>query len=195
MARINLLPWRESARKQREIEFYILLGLAAVGCILFLLYLHMRIGVQIDTQSRRNDFLAGQIALVDKDIGEIKNLEKDKDKLLSRMAIIQQLQTSRSAVVHLAETLVRTLPEGTRFLKIGLQGNAVELVGVADSHGRVSTFMRNLEKSGWVSSPELDEINDNVKEFPGMYWFSLRATYVPNYAPPAAGAGAGSAEL
>ncbi|MEK6750233.1 MAG: PilN domain-containing protein [Pseudomonadota bacterium] len=179
MARINLLPWRETARKQRELEFYVLLGLAAAGSILFLLYLQMRIGVQIETQAKRNDFLSAQISLVDKDIGEIGNLEKDKEKLMARMGIIQQLQTSRAAIVHLLETLVKTLPDGARFIKIGLQGNTVELVGVADGHGRVSAFMRNLEKSGWVRTPELDEINDNVKEYPGMYWFSLRATYVP----------------
>ena len=186
MARINLLPWRETARKQREIEFYIQLGLAAAGSVLFLLYLQMRIGVQLETQERRNQFLTAQIAVVDKDIGEIKNLEKDKDKLLARMGIIQQLQTSRTAIVHLMEILVKSLPDGTRFLKVDLQGNTVELTGVADGHGRVSALMRNLEKSGWLRAPELEEINDSVKDYPGMFWFSLHATYVQTAQPSAA---------
>lgn len=34
MARINLLPWRAERRKQRQRDFYAMLGAAAIGGLL-----------------------------------------------------------------------------------------------------------------------------------------------------------------
>ena len=53
-----------------------------------------------------------EIAAMDRKIKEIKELEKTKAKLIARMNVIQDLQSSRPEVVHLFDEMVNTIPEG-----------------------------------------------------------------------------------
>lgn len=112
MAKINLLPWREALRKEKQRAFITLalLSCALMGVLVF--YLHIHVGGLIDAQNARNDFLTQQIDGVDKEIAEIQNLEKNKGKLLTRMEVIQRLQASRPDVVRLFDGLARLVPEG-----------------------------------------------------------------------------------
>lgn len=177
MARINLLPWREQLRKEREVQFYITMGVAAFVVLALLAYIHMRIATQMEVQQARNQFLEQQIVKVDAAISEIRSLEEEKARLLARMNVIQELQRSRPAIVHLFEELVLTLPEGARLLKATHKGKVLDLEGLAESNARVSAFMRNLDRSAWLANPELVVINSSMKEYPNASWFNL--TVVP----------------
>ncbi len=158
MTRINLLPWREARRKQREKQFTFIVAGSLISMVGVMFYVHMHFGELVDRQTARNDFLNGEIITLDKQIGEINNLASEKARLLARMDIIQQLQTSRPASVHLLDELVTTLPEGTYYSSVKLQDNALTLEGVAQSNARVSALMRNIESSPWLENPVLDLI-------------------------------------
>lgn len=174
MARINLLPWRETQRKERERQFYLLLGLAASLTLFIGFYVHMHIGGLVNKQEARNQFLTQNIAKLDQEIQTIRSLEVEKTRLLNRMGIIQQLQTSRPEVVHLFEELVNTLPDGMHLLKVTQEGPELQIEGVAESNARISSFMRNMDASAWLTNPELIVINSNKPEFPNSSWFSLK---------------------
>ncbi len=174
MARINLLPWREALRKEREQRFYLMLAVASVVTLLIMSYVHVIISGKIDGQNRRNQFLSQQIARVDLEIKEIKALEVEKGRLLQRMNVIQRLQASRPEVVHLFEELVDTLPEGAQLLSVELNGPSLNIVGIADSAALVSAFMRNLDNSTWLHNPELVVINSRTQQYPGSSWFNLK---------------------
>ena len=75
MAQINLLPWRAERRKLREREFYMMLAATAVAAFVVLFAAIFWMG-QIDDQNDRNTYLQGQIKLLDKQIEEIKELDK-----------------------------------------------------------------------------------------------------------------------
>ncbi len=62
MARINLLPWRAERRKQRQREFYTMLGLAAAAGVVLSLLLWFYYGQQISGQNERNGYLETEIA-------------------------------------------------------------------------------------------------------------------------------------
>ena len=62
--------------------------------------------------AHRNDRLEAEIAELEKAIQEIDGLERQKERLLARMEIIEQLQKSRPEIVHLFDEMVRQLPEG-----------------------------------------------------------------------------------
>ena len=109
-------------------------------------------------QNERNDYLSNEIAGLDKKIEAIQNLDSERQALLARMQIIQQLQASRPEIVHLFDEIVQTLPEGVFYTKILQKGRGLSLEGVAQSNARVSTLMRNLEASDWLERPVLDEI-------------------------------------
>jgi type IV pilus assembly protein PilN len=176
MARINLLPWRAERRKQRQQEFMGLLGLSALAAVLISLVIVMYYKGQIEGQKARNVYLQEQITLVNEQIKEIEELDKKKARLLRRKEVIEELQASRSQMVHLFDELVRTIPDGLRLNTIRQQGSELSLDGFAQSNARVSTYMRNLQVSGWMTKPELSiiEVKDGDNGLP--YAFSLKVT-------------------
>lgn len=173
MARINLLPWREELRKQRKREFGIAMGVALAITGLLFLVVWWHIEQRIDYQESRNRFLEDQIALLDRKIKEIQELEKEKQRLLARMRAIEQLQTSRPIIVHLFDEIVRTLPDGVYLTEINQQGETITVRGVARSNARVSNFMRNVEDSEWLTDPRLTVIETKEKDGTRLADFTL----------------------
>ena len=176
MARINLLPWRAERRKLRQKEFVSMLGLAAGAALLISFLIVMYYSGQVEGQQNRNSYLRNEILLVDEQIKQIEELDKKKANLLARKQVIEQLQASRSQMVHLFDELVRTIPEGVRLTSIKQAGDILTLEGLAQSNARVSSYMRNLEESGWMSNPDLTviETKGDDKGLPNQ--FTLRVT-------------------
>lgn len=158
MPRINLLPWRAELRKQRQREFATLAGLSVLAAAGVVALAHFQVERWIESQNARNAFLDQEIALLDKKIQEIKDLEREKENLLARMRIVEQLQTSRPEVVHLFTELVQTLPEGTYLTGVAQRERTVTLDGIAQSNARVSSLMRNIDASPWLGVPDLKRI-------------------------------------
>ncbi|MCX7043450.1 MAG: PilN domain-containing protein, partial [Gammaproteobacteria bacterium] len=158
MAKINLLPWRAERRKQRQQEFLTMLGVASAAAVLISLLIVMYYNGQIDGQNNRNQYLTDQIASLDKQIVEIAELDKKKAGLLKRKQVIEELQASRSQMVHLFDELARTIADGTQITSIQQNGAEMTLLGRAQSNARVSTYMRNLDVSGWMGNPDLSII-------------------------------------
>jgi type IV pilus assembly protein PilN len=158
MAHINLLPWREAHRQEKQKEFVSILGLTAVAGATVVFASHMFVNGMISNQDDRNTFLDGEITAVDKRIAEIKELEKTKQALLDRMEIIQQLQRSRPEIIHTFDELVATLPDEAYITTLTQRGNQMEIKGKAASNARVSEYMRNLDRSPWLASPKLTVI-------------------------------------
>jgi len=177
MARINLLPWRTERRKQREREFYMLLLAAGVSGLLALFALIGWMGARIDNQTQRNTYLTNEIKSLDKQIEEIKELDKTKSQLLTRKAIIEQLQSNRSQMVHLFDEMVKTVPDGVRLTSLKQAGDVLTLEGVAESNARVASYMRNIDTSPWMGRTDLRKIENKAgtKDFDKKmpYVFSL----------------------
>ena len=158
MPRINLLPWREAERQRRQREFMVAMagalvaGIVVVGLIIFA-YVGM-----IDHQYARNARLTAEIADLDKSIEEIDGLERQKERLLARMEIIEQLQKSRPEIVHLFDEITRQLPEGVYLTAMKQTGAAVEVNGVAQSSTRVSALMRQIDASEWLTDPGVTRV-------------------------------------
>jgi type IV pilus assembly protein PilN len=158
MPRINLLPWRAELRKKRRNQFFMGLGgaVGAAAVVIGLAYLVMN--SIISNQKERNALLKSEIQALDQRIKEIIDLEQKKQRLLARMEIIEQLQRSRPEIVHVFDQLVRTLPEGVYLASIRQTGTEIEIKGAAESNTRVSAFMRNIDKSGWLTEPDLEVV-------------------------------------
>lgn len=158
MAKINLLPWREELRKQKQQEFAFMSGGAAIIAGLVVLLAHLHVDGLITDQINRNAFLEKEIEILDQRIGRIKELEKLKADLLARMNVIQELQRSRPESVHLMDEIVRTLPDGVHLSKFSQKGKGLSMNGVAQSNARVSDYMRNIDSSEWLTNPKLNQI-------------------------------------
>lgn len=174
MPRINLLPWREELRKQKQQEYFIALGICALVAGVIWFGVHLYFSELIAQQDRRNAYLQDQIKVLDKKIKEIKQLEKEKENLIARMKAIETLQTSRPIVVHLFDELVSTLPEGVYLTSVEQKKRNVTVKGVAQSNARVSNYMRNVEASEWVERPRLNIIETKNKQQRRIAEFTLR---------------------
>jgi type IV pilus assembly protein PilN len=155
MPRINLLPWREEERKRRQREF----GVAVVGAVVagaaVVVLTMFAYNQMISSQNMRNERLKTEIAEIEKRIVEIDGLERQKERLIARMEIIDQLQKSRPEIVHLFDEIARKLPEGVYLTGMKQTGARVEVTGVAQSSTRVSALMREVDSSQWLTDPEV----------------------------------------
>jgi len=173
MPRINLLPWREELRSEKQRQFINVAAGAAVLMLGVIVLVHLRMAGMISDQDNRNKYMDEQIAIVDKQITEITNLEKEKADLLARMKVIQELQGTRPVIVHLFDEISKTLPKQVFLLSLKRSGQGLDLDGVADSNDYVSQLMRNLNDSPWFTQPKLTVIEAGTNEFEGTSKFKL----------------------
>ncbi len=158
MIRINLLPHREQRRQARQRQFVSLsIGLAVLG-ILVVFVVHGIFVAQIENQQSRNQLLKTEIGKLDEQIKEIDKLREQTQALLARKQVVETLQSNRTEAVHLLDQMVRQLPDGIYLRSMKQVGAKVTLIGYAQSNARVSTLMRNIESSPWLTQPELVEI-------------------------------------
>ena len=158
MTQINLLPWRDERRRQKNKDFFIGAGLFAFLAIIISGWAYFTVQQRIDFQTSRNHYLEQETKLIQEKLKEIVELDSIKDRLLSRMEVIQQLQIQRPQVVHLFHELTATLPEGVHLALIEQTQDTITLEGRAVSNASVSAFMRNLDKSEWLKTPNLEVI-------------------------------------
>ncbi len=185
---INLLPWREARRRARDRQIvtaafliWALCGVAVFGSYSYLKLLQ-------DNQKGRNNYLTGEIKKLDEKIKEIRTLQKQKDNLIARMEVIQNLQQQRNQVVQIFEDIVRKLPDGVYFDRLNKKGRQFNFTGTAQSNARVSNLMENLGSSSWFNDPNLNVINVSPSEGVRISQFSLGVTQrkKPKAAKPAA---------
>jgi type IV pilus assembly protein PilN len=156
--RINLLPHREQKRQARQRQFLTLVVSLAILGLAVIALVHGILAAQIESQESRNKALKVEIAKLDEQIKEIDRLRDQIQAVLARKQVVETLQANRSEAVHLLDQLVRQLPDGIYLRSIRQIGARVTIVGYAQSNARVSTLMRNIEASPWLTSPELVEI-------------------------------------
>jgi len=178
MPRINLLPWRDEQRKERQMQFLIALGGATLIAALLTFLGYLMFNSMIDGQQRRNERLRTEIKSLDKQIEEINSLEQSKQNFIARMDIIEKLQRARPEIVHVFDEIVKTLPDGTYLTGIKQTGQKFRFDGVAQSSTRVSAFMRNIESSQWLMHPELEVVAADPTS--GGQSFTVFAEEVPN---------------
>lgn len=158
MARINLLPWREEARRERQRQFlYSLMGTLVLGAILVLI-VGMFFDQRISNQEARNQQIQVEIDRLEQRIARIAELEKTRDRLLSRKQIIESLQASRSLTVELLDKLAKTIPVGITLTNVRQQGSNLTLLGTSQSNARVSAYLQSLEEMDLFVDPELQYV-------------------------------------
>ena len=171
MANINLLPWREAQRRERNrttLTFcFAMWAAAAIAVFLGKAFMDSR----IQHQENRNAYVQSEIDALSKVIAEIEDLKDKRDALLARMEVIQTLQANRSQIVHVFDDLVTKLPNGVYYDNIAKTTNTLRISGKAQSNGRVSALMRNLDSSDWFDNTSLkvvdilDEKGQTVSKF------------------------------
>jgi type IV pilus assembly protein PilN len=159
MATINLRPWREEQSALRQKKF----GANVIGSVVFAVFVVFLVGYYFDTmkdrQIERNNYLKAETAKLDKQIKEIKELRLKRERLLERLAAIQELQGSRPLIVRNFDELVRVLPDQAYYNSVSRKGDKVAISGTADDNLEVSSLMRSLNQSIWFGEPQLSRVD------------------------------------
>jgi type IV pilus assembly protein PilN len=158
MANINLLPWREERRQELRKEFLTVLGAVALAGIIAVLLANRVYSAWIDNQEGRNQYLQNNINELNRQVAEIKEMENKRRELLDRMKVIQDLQGTRPLIVRVFDEMVRTLPDGVFYQSLARTDKTMELTGVAESNNRVSSLMRQFDRSEWFENPNLTSV-------------------------------------
>ena len=107
MTRINLLPWREARRTQRQRELIAMLAVVALLAVGLVALVYSDVSQRIEFQQERNNYLRGEIARLKKAAEELQALQQTRNRLVERLNVIQKLQTSRPGMVRMLDELVR----------------------------------------------------------------------------------------
>jgi len=177
MAGINLLPWREEARKKSQQQFVMsVVAAVALGVVVMGVgYTYME--GRISYQQQRNTYIQNEIKRLDVALEEIKTLDANRKALLDRIAVIERLQSTRPGIVHLFDEMVNALPKGLYLTKLSQDKNKIKLEGKAESSARVSSYMNRLNASPWLSSSDLNTIKvDRKNNNNRLRYFSLNVT-------------------
>lgn len=156
--KINLLPWREQRRKEKQIEFLAMLGFVAFVAIVIVGILYLMANTALSVQQQRNAYIQHEISLLDNQISEIQALESRRAELVERMRVIQELQGNRPTIVYVFDELARTLPDGVFYTNVTRNGDTFTINGLAESNSRIARLMRNLGDSPWFGDPVLSTV-------------------------------------
>lgn len=183
MAHVNLLPWRESLRKQQKQNYLALLLGVALSVLGVAYAVGMFIDALIDNQNRRNNYLQQEITILDAQIAQIRDIREQKEAIEKRMALIEQLQTSRNVAPIILDELVKVVPPGISFRNLSRTANQMEVTGVSESNNRLANFMRNLQESKVFIDSELSSIVADTSASDAVSDFKLTFRISPTVAP------------
>ncbi|MFT6029176.1 MAG: type IV pilus assembly protein PilN [Oleiphilaceae bacterium] len=159
MSSINLRPWREELRAERQKQFITTLAGALIVAAGLVFLWQDYVGSQIEYQNSRNAYLKTSMVDLDKKIKEIKELTTERQRLLDRMKVIQDLQGTRPIIVRVMDELVRSLPDGLYYESLIRNGDEISIKGLSESNNRISGLMRNFEGSDWFANPNLKDVS------------------------------------
>lgn len=159
MPSINLRPWREELRAERQKQFVTTLVAVLIASAILVFLWQDHVSSQIEYQNSRNAYLKTSMVELDKKIKEIQELTAERQKLIDRMKVIQDLQGTRPVIVRVMDELVRAVPDGLYFQSLDRKGSEITVKGMAESNNRISSLMRNFEASEWFSSPNLKDVS------------------------------------
>lgn len=158
MARINLLPWREQLREERKQRFLVTLAGSLIVAVGLVFLGDMLLNGAIDNQNARNQFIRNEITVLESRIKEIDELQAQRQQLIERMKIIQDLQLNRPVTARIFDQMTRTLPDGLYYESVRMKGKTISIAGAAESNNRVSELMRSMDASEWLSKATLTQV-------------------------------------
>lgn len=174
MIQINLLPWREQARKVHQKRFGILAG-AVAGLALFCVVLaHVRYIAMIHHQNKRNAFI--QTAL-DNESVKLNTLNQKKQEVTNideQINFLSNLRASSYFAVRVMNEILISSPDSITLSKVERIGNNVTIAGEAKSNLQVTLFMQSLEKSKYFSQPVLTDISGKKEQAGELRQFEIK---------------------
>ena len=179
MIRINLLPVRK--KKQRDNAIIQMVGMVAVivlsvvGTYMWGLYYQN----EIEQREQKIAEARDEIARLKKIIGEVNQLEKQKERLRKQLGVIEQLERGKRGPVHVLDEMSTHVPKRVWVERFVEAGGTLSLEGVGLENADISEFLRALQKSKYFSNVRL--AFTQMKERNGVKSYAFKISCTVNY--------------
>jgi len=162
---INLLPWRDELRAQHKKRFIQLVILGTLVAVMGQWAIGHYFQQEKARQQARLIYLEQYIDQLDKQIRSLKVAEREHKAILTRLDVVESLQSGRNKTTHFMNLMPELIPEGVYVDKIKMNEQEIEMSGISDSTARLATMLDNLERSASLSNVEMHSIVHNRKRF------------------------------
>lgn len=175
MIKINLLPVRESQKKERLREQVVVLA----ACVIFVVIGCAAAYTTILTKiSQKNDAISEQNQIIEqlkKQIGEVEKVKKLQSELQSKLDILGKLKANKTGPAHMLDELSVATPERLWIESFDNVAGVVNLNGLGVSEEVVATFMQQLEFSPYYMGVELQSLEQATIEGNKLQKFKIVA--------------------
>lgn len=164
---INLLAWREQARILQCKKFLVSLAISLLLLLNIIIFAHFILSYLYNYEQSRTVLLTQRITVIDKQLIIMKNIVKQKQIILSKIAVINTLMNQRVQFINLLIELAHIVPQDVLLTGIQREGDEVKLIGKTDVNSSIAVMMRAIEASKELQQSSLKEIKNNHqgKEF------------------------------
>src|SRR5438132_1157849 len=110
MAQINLLPWREEARKLMLMQFLTVAGLSAIAAILILVLVNVFLRSLIRTENHRIDYIQNAFSQKLADFTMLRDEKLKQGDIEAQLKYLFNLHQKDVHIVQLMNELNATIP-------------------------------------------------------------------------------------
>lgn len=177
MIRINLLG---DEVKQDSSTVLMLGGIAAsvVALLVICFFLNTSISKKIETLELESQDLELNLAQLKKTTKEVRDLEKKRNQLNSKLAVIGRLKKNKSGPVRVLDDLNLAIPERCWLTKVQEKGGFLEISGMALDNQTIATFMKDLSSSHYFDEVDLVQSKQTVRRGVKVQSFTIRAKVI-----------------
>ncbi len=155
----------------------------AAGLVLFLVtcfFLNSSINASIAENTERESVLQAQLVELQKKTKEVRDLEKKRKELSSKLAVIARLKKNKIGPVRVMDDLNISIPERSWLTDVKETNGAFSIRGFALDNQTIAEFMRSLDSSDYFVNVDLVETKQATKLGAKIKQFVLQAQV--NYA-------------
>jgi type IV pilus assembly protein PilN len=173
MIRINLLPVR--AKQQRNTVIYQLVAMSAVLmlAVVTAFTAHSVYDNQATEREKQVADNAASIKNLEAIIGEVNQLDKQKNRLLAQLAVIEKLEKGKRGPVRVLDEMSASIPKRVWLNSFREQGGALAMTGSAVDNADIAEFIRALQKTPYFTEVNLKFANADVKDGATVYNFEI----------------------
>lgn len=179
MIQINLLPIRELQRRAKAKRELALAGLIVAAFLALLALFGIFLTTSVNSLKAELATVQKEKKTYDAKLKELAALEKEKEEVLKRIAIIEQLEAASPVAVHvLDEVASRTPPDRIWLTSINKAGRSVQIGGMSLDNQTVAKYMLDLEDSPYLSGVTLGKSDTKKYAERELKAFTLRSSVV-----------------
>jgi type IV pilus assembly protein PilN len=184
--RINLLPVREARRKAGVRQQLVLLAAGLIGAVVLSVAVHSWTLGSLALARGRVAALNAQLEQYKPQQEQVAQFKAKKAEIEQKLAVIENLERSRSGPVHIMDELSNHIPDRVWLTDLNADNGKIALGGMSLDNELVALFLTALNDSPYFANVELESTELKLVESLKLNTFKIRASLESPDAPASA---------